>query len=396
MTARVVDLFVYPIKACQPVRLKKIELGDAGAVLDRIFCVADADGDFFPRGESLSMRNCPPLGGVRIQIEKKELIISAECMKRVLKVPIELRAYANEPIVEISCSGTSFFFSFLPPSLDLNFVFHFTETGLSTTSDGGWSLGGIKAKYCGADAENWFTEYLGIRLKKRFAKKKVEPRFILVRSAGRGRNCSTYAGPLQLPYSSNVSDQRAGKASPFNMKMVPVLDNDRVHFADSFPFLLTSIDSLNALRDAMDVQQYPMTAFRPNIVVDTGGRPFEEEQWGVFRFSSCGIVFRQLKLCPRCTVPSRDPMTGEFLLKDNKLCFMKTLRKMFPVKTKDSEWGEEWEGATFGVLCAHNGVRGKIVVGETLEPVVFMHRPNAHGHGSFGGDNLKKNSCIVC
>ena len=161
------------------------------------------------------------------------------------------------------------------------------------------------------------------------------------------------------------------------MKMVPVLDNDRVHFADSFPFLLTSIDSLNALRDAMDVQQYPMTAFRPNIVVDTGGRPFEEEEWGVFRFSSCGIVFRQLKLCPRCTVPSRDPMTGEFLL-------------------KDSEWGEEWEGATFGVLCAHNGVRGKIVVGETLEPVVFMHRPNAHGHGSFGGDNLKKNSCIVC
>ena len=61
------------------------------------------------------------------------------------------------------------------------------------------------------------------------------------------------------------------------MTNVPVLENDRVHFADSFPFLLTSIDSLNALRAAMDVQNYPMTAFRPNIVVDTCGKAFEEE-----------------------------------------------------------------------------------------------------------------------
>ena len=139
---------------------------------------------------------------------------------------------------------------------------------------------------------------------KRFEKKKVKPRFILVRSAGQGRQCSNYAGPLQLPYSSDVSDQRSGKASPFNMTKVPVLANDRVHFADSFPFLLTSIDSLNALRAAMDVQNYPMTAFRPNIVVDTGGKAFEEEKWGAFRFSSSGIMFRQLKLCPRCTVRS--------------------------------------------------------------------------------------------
>ena len=132
----------------------------------------------------------------------------------------------------------------------------------------------------------------------------MKPRFILVRSAGQGRQCSNYAGPLQLPYSSDVSHQRSGKASPFNMTNVPVLENDRVHFADSFPFLLTSIDSLNALRAAIDVQDYPMIAFRPNIVVDTSGRAFEEEKWGAFRFSSSGIMFRQLKLCPRCTVRS--------------------------------------------------------------------------------------------
>ena len=151
--------------------------------------------------------------------------------------------------------------------LALDFNISLSRTGLSTTSDGGWSLGGIKAKYCGKDAEEWFTEYLGIRMTKRFEKKKVKPRFRLVRSAGQGRQCSNYAGPLQLPYSSDVSDQRSGKASPFNMTKVPVLANDRVHFADSFPFLLTSIDSLNALRAAMDVQNYPMTAFRPNIVI---------------------------------------------------------------------------------------------------------------------------------
>jgi len=230
----------------------------------------------------------------------------------------------------------------------------------------------------------------------RFAKKKVMPRFGLCRSVGQGRYCSKYAGALQLPFSDDVSAQKAGKASPFNMTKVPVLENDRVNFADSFPFLVTSVDSLNVLRDAMNVSSYPMTAFRPNIVVETGGKAFEEEKWSAFRFSSSDTIFRQLKLCPRCTVPSRDPTSGEFLLKDNKLLFMKTLRNMFPQKTKDSEWGEEWEGATFGVLCGHNGTKGEIRVGDSIVPVVFMHRPNAHGDGSFAADEKRgASSCIL-
>jgi hypothetical protein len=106
--SKVVDLYVYPIKACQPVRLKRMEVGDAGGVLDRIFCVVDLDGDFFPCKESLSMRSCPPLGGIRVRIRgRNTLIISAECMKKVLEIPIDLQSYENEENVVISCSGKS-------------------------------------------------------------------------------------------------------------------------------------------------------------------------------------------------------------------------------------------------------------------------------------------------
>lgn len=361
--SKVVDLYIYPIKACQPVSVKKIELGDSGgARFDRVFCVVDENGSLFPKNEAMSMRNCPPLGGVRVQIRKNKLIISAKSMKRVLEVPIEARAFEDEKSMCISCSG------------------------LSTTSEGGWSLGHVDARYCGLDAENWFTEYLTNKLIDKIKRKNAKGvRFALARSFGRGRACSNYAGPMQVPFSDDVKAQRLGKASPFKMTNVPVLENDRVHFQDSFPFLVTSVDSLKALRVAMNEKDYPMSAFRPNIVVSTGGKEFEEERWSVFRFSS-GVIFRQLKLCPRCTVPTRDPTSGEFLLKDNKLLFMKTLRKMFPKKTKDSEWGEEWEGATFGVLSAHNGSKGEIRVGDSVEALVYMHRPNAHGDGSFGGD----------
>jgi len=106
--SKVVDLYVYPIKACQPVRLKRMEVGDAGGVLDRIFCVVDLDGDFFPCKESLSMRSCPPLGGIRVRIRgRNTLIISAECMKKVLEIPIDVQSYENEENVVISCSGKS-------------------------------------------------------------------------------------------------------------------------------------------------------------------------------------------------------------------------------------------------------------------------------------------------
>lgn len=71
---------------------------------------------------------------------------------------------------------------------------------------------------------------------------------------------------------------------------------------------------------------------------------------------------------------------------------MKTPKKLFPIKTVDEEWGEEWQGGTFGIFVAHNGIVSKLRVGDTFDVMKRMNRPGAHGDGTFekGGSG-----CVV-
>ena len=63
---------------------------------------------------------------------------------------------------------------------------------------------------------------------------------------------------------------------------------------------------------------------------------------------------------------------------DDKLAVQKTLRKMYPAKCTDAEWGTQWEGPIFGVHVGHGGSAGRLKVGSrvTLSPttsLVFLH-----------------------
>ncbi len=82
---------------------------------------------------------------------------------------------------------------------------------------------------------------------------------------------------------------------------------DEVSFADGFPFLVigqSSLDNLNArLSEAL-----PMNRFRPNIVVE-GSQPHEEDAWSLVRMGSA--IFRAVKPCIRCTVPTINQETAE-------------------------------------------------------------------------------------
>ncbi len=83
--------------------------------------------------------------------------------------------------------------------------------------------------------------------------------------------------------------------------------DDRVSFADGFPFLLigqASLDDLNARLQS----PLSMRRFRPNIVV-TGGAPFAEDHWTELSIGSVG--FRGVKRCERCVVTTLDPDSGE-------------------------------------------------------------------------------------
>jgi hypothetical protein len=81
----------------------------------------------------------------------------------------------------------------------------------------------------------------------------------------------------------------------------------RVSFADGFPFLLISEESLGDLNSRL-ADPLPMNRFRPNLVV-TGGEPYAEDGWGSIEIG--GVRLRVVKPCDRCLVTTTDQATGE-------------------------------------------------------------------------------------
>ncbi len=83
---------------------------------------------------------------------------------------------------------------------------------------------------------------------------------------------------------------------------------DIVSFADGYPFLLigqASLDDLNARL----ASPLPMRRFRPNLVI-AGAEPFAEDTWRRIKIGD--LVFRVVKPCARCTIPTVDPDAGVF------------------------------------------------------------------------------------
>lgn len=81
---------------------------------------------------------------------------------------------------------------------------------------------------------------------------------------------------------------------------------DRVSFADGFPLLLITQESLDELNRRLP-DPVTMQRFRPNLVV-TGATPHDEDGWARIRTGEveCDIVTP----CARCVVTTLDPATG--------------------------------------------------------------------------------------
>jgi uncharacterized protein YcbX len=89
---------------------------------------------------------------------------------------------------------------------------------------------------------------------------------------------------------------------------------DRVSFADGFPLLLVTEESLAELNRLMLAhpqrrhRPLPMTRFRPSVVV-RGAPPWAEDRWRRVRIGEG--VFRAVKGCDRCVLTTIDPDTAE-------------------------------------------------------------------------------------
>jgi uncharacterized protein len=137
---------------------------------------------------------------------------------------------------------------------------------------------------------------------------------------------------------------------------------DQVGFADGFPFLLISEESLDDLNRRLD-SPLPMNRFRPNIVVrglDDALSPFAEDTWATIRIGGPdGIRFEVVKPCGRCAITTTDQETAE--------------RGVEPLRTlatyRNIGWGSS---PKFGQNLIHRG-SGALRVGDPVE-VLALHQ----------------------
>ncbi len=131
----------------------------------------------------------------------------------------------------------------------------------------------LTAAVAGAEADEWFSRVLG-----------VEARLVHLDD------------PTRRPTSPDFGD-----------------DGDVVSFADGYPLLLTSEDSLAALNESVldaaseEREPLPMLRFRPNVVV-AGAEAWAEEDWRRVRIGEA--TFRAVKGCARCVMTTIDPDTA--------------------------------------------------------------------------------------
>lgn len=115
-----------------------------------------------------------------------------------------------------------------------------------------------------------------------------------------------------------------------------VTEYRRVGFADGFPFLITSLASLDELNERLDAP-VDMRRFRPNIVVE-GATPWQEDQWSRLKLGE--QHFDIVKPCSRCVLTTVDPDTGA---KDPGLQPLRTL----------SSYRKTSDGVIFGQNAIH-------------------------------------------
>lgn len=81
-------------------------------------------------------------------------------------------------------------------------------------------------------------------------------------------------------------------------------------FRDSrHPAHLLTTASLRAAGDHYPQGEWDARRFRPNVLIDTDGEGFVEDDWVGSRVAAGGVVFDVRKRCMRCTIPNR-PQPG--------------------------------------------------------------------------------------
>jgi hypothetical protein len=230
LTAAIARLFVYPVKSCAGVELREAVLTETGLDLDRAWMVVDENGDF------VSQRELPRMALIRPTIRLNDVVLRAPGMLALhlqidtVEEPVKVRVWDDE----------------------------------------------VQAYDMGAVAAQWFSDFLGRRLR-------------LVRFD---------------PEFQRLSNRKwTGGAEAPNQ------------FQDGYPLLVAStasLDLLNAKLARAGHGPVGIERFRPNIVL-AGLEAHDEDRLELLRIAAEDgeVQLRPVKPCARCPIPNIDPATAE-------------------------------------------------------------------------------------
>ncbi|XP_061366061.1 uncharacterized protein LOC133309291 [Gastrolobium bilobum] len=232
--AKVSGIFVYPIKSCRGISLSRAPLTPAGLRWDRQWMVVNS------KGRAFTQRVEPKLALVEIELPTEAFLEDWEPTHDSYMV---LKAPGMQPL-KICLSKQH-------EVTDAVTVWEWTGSAFDE----------------GAEASQWFSDYLG--------------------------------KPCQLVRFNTASEVR--QVDPDY-----VGGHHKTLFSDGYPFLLISQDSLDALNELLK-EPIPINRFRPNILIE-GCEPFSEDLWTEIKIGR--FTFLGVKLCARCKIPSINQETG--------------------------------------------------------------------------------------
>jgi len=162
-----------------------------------------------------------------------------------------------------------------------------------------------------------------------------------------------------------ISDYLGTKARIVHMSgdFIREKKGGRFGYADSYPFLIASEESLQDLNERIQAnggESIPMDRFRPNIVV-SGIKPYAEDQWGQVVIN--GVELRVVKPCIRCPIPQVNQETG---VKGKEP--IRTLYNYRRVSKKDVIFAQKAVHTSQGQIS----VGDKVIVTETKDPPLLL------------------------
>ncbi len=283
---RVTGLFIYPVKSLRGLAVSSAAVGARGFVGDRRFLVVDQDNRF------LTQRVLPRMALIETALAEGELVLSSGRDGSV-RVPLQPKTQDPEPK---------------------------TQT-VTVWKDA------VTAEDCGDEPAAWLSAFLGQPCR-------------LVRAG------AAYSRPIPARKIPSGMSLPPGPPLPLAPRPSP---GHEVSFADAFPFLLITEESLADL-NARLAAPLPMNRFRPSLVV-AGAAPYAEDAWTRFRIGD--VIFHGATRCGRCVVTTTDQLTAE--------------RAPEPLRTL-ATYRRDAEGSVmFGRNLVHETKSGRVAVGDAVE-----------------------------